>query len=106
MVTYNNKICPTSVITLDSIHSLLLYLFQKLNIILSIETRLGAIETQMSDIKTSDRISILLTTRVNTMELDTVKKAIFDDVKKNSNLKISTQRQETNQIRDQFKRKQ
>lgn len=40
------------------------------------------------------------------MELDTVKKTIFDDVKKNSNLKISTQRQETNQIRDQFKRKQ
>lgn len=73
---------------------------------ISIETRLGAIETQMSDIKTSDRISILLTTRVNTMELDTVKKTIFEDVKKNSNLKISTQRQETNQIRDQFKRKQ
>lgn len=45
-------------------------------------------------------------TRVNTMELDTVKKTIFDDVKKNSNLKISTQRQETNQIRDQIKRKQ
>lgn len=45
-------------------------------------------------------------TRVNTMELHTVKKTIFDDVKKNSNLKISTQRQETNQIRDQFKRKQ
>lgn len=114
----NDNIATLNEITLDSIHSLLLHIIQKLNRIDSMETRLGAIEIQMSDIKqVTDSVSSL-TTRVNTMELEvnTVKKTmsdvenntkamsdIFDDVKKTSDLKLSTLRQETHQIRDQFK---
>lgn len=114
----NDNIAIPGEITLDNIHSLLLLIIQKLNRIDSMETRLGVIETQISDIKqVTDSVSSL-TTRVNTMESEvtTVKKTmsdvenstkamsdIFDDVKKNSDLKLSTLRQETHQIRDQFK---
>lgn len=53
-----------------------------------IEICFGVIEIQMLDIKISDRISIFLMIWVNMMELDIVKKIIFDDVKKNFNFKI------------------
>lgn len=111
----NDNISTPSEITLDSIHSLLLHIIQKLNrMIDSMETRLGAIEIQMSDIKqVTDSVSSLTTRE---LEVNTVKitmsdvenntKAmsdIFDDVKKTSDLKLSTLRQETHQIRDQFK---
>lgn len=114
----NGNIAIPGETTLDNIHSFLLVIIQNLNRIDSMETRLGAIETQISDIKqVTDSVSSL-TTRVNTMEsevnrgkktmsdVENSSKAmsdIFDDVKKNSDLKLSTLKQETHQIRDQFK---